>query len=123
MCNIVYLSENKMNQAEFFRTFDRSYRAYNWSIEDNRIVGRVKRGPYKGWKVNPITAVARSLGKGFYEYNELFAAAKRIGLTEKLTNAIQQACIGHAVNGHAVVVKGKILRSVCVSNNAVLSER
>ncbi len=107
-----------MNQREFFETFERISGAYNWYFVRNQIFGLVKRGPYKGTQVTPVTAVARSLGKGLYI--DTFRAGKAIGITSELSRAICNACLGVGVNGHSVVVKGKILRSIVLSKNAML---
>lgn len=110
-----------MNQREFFEKFDVIVDSYSWHQNGREIVGRVRRGVNKGKLVNPVTAVARSLGKGFFEIRNTLYAGESIGITEGLSIAIYNACLGTSFNGHAVVVKGKVLRSIVFSNQALLS--
>ena len=115
-----------MNQREFFEKFDVIVDSYSWHQNGREIVGRVRRGVNKGRLVNPVTAVARSLGKGFFDIEQIsrrntLYAGESIGITEGLSIAIYNACLGTSCNGHAVVVKGKVLRSIVFSNKALLS--
>ena len=117
-----------MNQREFFQVFNSVAHNYRW-VQDNGIIrGYVTRGKYKGCEVNPVTAVARSLGKGYFtdNYNLIgtYGAGIALGITSQLSLAIFQACYSRdVVNGHATVIRGKILNSLVFSKSASLQLR
>jgi hypothetical protein len=54
-----------MTQKDFLENFTSIASKYSWSYENNLILGVVKRGKDSDLKVNPVTAVARSLGYGY----------------------------------------------------------
>jgi hypothetical protein len=120
-----------MNQKEFFQVFNSVAHNYKW-VHDNGIIrGYVTRGKYKGREVNPVTAVARSLGKGYFTDNYnlggtsgTYRAGIVLGITSQLSLAIIQACYSRdVVNGHATVIRGKILNFLVFSKLVSLQLR
>lgn len=100
-----------MNQAEFLKAFRSIRKSYKWQYVNNQLVGVAKYGMHRGFKFNPITAVARSYAKnGYYENNGVGTsmAAASIALREELYNAI----MSKSNRGHAQIIRGHMLKSL-----------
>lgn len=96
-----------MTQATFLHTLTGVSSAYSWEYVDNKIVGVARRGQHKGKTVNPVTAVAASVGRGYFENTKRGTerAARAIGITPQLAMAVYSG----SNRGHAQIVRGKML--------------
>ena len=99
-----------MTQTVFLDTLTRVSSAYSWRYVDNKIVGVARRGQHKGKTFNPVTAVAGSLGNGYFENTKRGTerAAKSIGITPQLAMAVHSG----SNRGHAQIVRGKMLETI-----------
>ena len=110
-----------MSQVEFFNVFSRIAHNYKWVEENGIIKGYITRGKHNGDIVNPVTAVARSLRRGYYHTTQTQLAAYSLGISQKLALAILSVCSDKkAINGHSTVVKGKLLKSLLLNEQANL---
>ena len=103
-------SKTVTTQTEFLDTLTRVSSAYSWEYVDNGIIGVARRGQHKGKTFNPVTAVAGSLGSGYFKNTKRGTerAARAIGITPQLAMAVYSG----SNRGHAQIVRGKILETV-----------
>ena len=94
-----------MTQYDFLKTLNKVYKGYSWDYADNQLVGM--RG---GRSFNPVTAVAFSTGYGYHPNTKrgTTAAAKAIGVTNALANAVYS----QSNRGHAQIIRGKMCDTV-----------
>jgi len=97
-------------QTLFLESLAQNSHRYSWKYVDNKIVGIAKRGKYRKQVFNPVTAVAESLGFGYFDNNKRGTqrAAKAIGITQELALAIYSP----SNRGHAQIVRGKMLQTL-----------
>jgi len=103
-------SKTVMTQTVFLETLTRVSSAYSWEYVENKIVGVARRGQHKGKTFNPVTAVAGSLGSGYFENTKRGTerAARAIGITPQLAMAVYSG----SNRGHAHIVRGKMLETI-----------
>tara|TARA_B100001559_G_scaffold307586_1_gene299915 strand:- start:279 stop:599 length:321 start_codon:yes stop_codon:yes gene_type:complete len=100
-----------MQLNEFLNKLDSLSYAYRWDVDNhNKVVATIRSGPYRGYTLNPVTALAHKSGLGVYantrdgtEY-----AASLIGLSRKEARRIYSATLGTYNRGNTQVVRGKI---------------
>lgn len=99
-----------MNYRDFFDRLENVSGAYHWDINNNRVVATIQSGFFKGWTLNPITALAHKSGLGFF-YNtreDTEFAARLLGISRRLARNIYSATLGTYNRGNTQVVRGKI---------------
>lgn len=102
-----------MERNTFFQTLCNlnPARGYVFDIEDNNnIVGQITRGPNKGQRVNPVTALAYSQTGAVYGTNkrETQKAGRSLGLSSDFVDQLYAASVGSSNRGNTQVVRGKI---------------
>jgi hypothetical protein len=101
-----------MERNVFFQTLgDLSpARGYVFNVEDNNIVGEITRGPNKGQRVNPVTALAYRQTGAVYGTNkrETQKAGRSLGLSSDFIEQLYAASVGSSNRGNTQVMRGKI---------------
>ena len=99
-----------MNRSEFFNRLENVANAYHWDVNNNKITATIQSGPYKGFTLNPITALAHKSGFGFFDNtrDETEYAARFLGLSRNAARHIYSATLGTYNTGDTQVVRGKI---------------
>tara|TARA_R100000005_G_scaffold96071_1_gene80474 strand:- start:644 stop:979 length:336 start_codon:yes stop_codon:yes gene_type:complete len=108
-------AQTSMTQTAFLEALTRVVSSYSWEYNyqgnsSNKIVGVARRGKNKGKTFNPVTAVANSLGVGYFENTKrgTTRAARAIGITPQLAMAVYSG----SNRGHAQIVRGKMLETI-----------
>jgi hypothetical protein len=99
-----------MNKTDFFNKLQNISDAYRWDIDDNRLVAKIQRGYFKGFTLNPITALAHKSGWGFFHNNkkDTIFAAQLLGLPRSFAENIYGAIVAKNNHGNTQVVRGRI---------------
>jgi len=99
-----------MKLQEFIERLAKVSNSYSWSLENNKVVARIKNGPNKGRTLNPLTALAHKAGFGLFDDNRENAeqAASLFGLSRDQARNIYSATIGTKNRGNVQVIRGKI---------------
>lgn len=99
-----------MDSNEFYNTLSSLPQSYNFNVQDNTIIGTINRGPAKGVKLNPVTALVYRVTGEVYGTNkrETQKAGKVLGLTREFTDHVYNATTGVSNRGNTQVVRGKI---------------
>lgn len=99
-----------MNINEFYNRLYNVSESYRWDVNNNKVVATIQSGPYRGYTLNPITALAHKSGLGVFgdtrdatEY-----AASLLGIPRKLARNIYSATLGTYNHGNTQVVRGRI---------------
>lgn len=100
-----------MNYSEFFNSLENIASSYHWDVDgDNRVVAEIQRGDFKGFKLNPITALAHKKGFGFFrntrESTEF--AASLLGISRDFARSVYSATLATHNHGNTQVVRGRI---------------
>lgn len=99
-----------MNKHEFFDRLENVANSYHWDVEGNRVVATIQSGYFRGFKLNPITALAHKAGLGFYsntrEATEF--AARLLGLPRQFARNVYSATLATYNRGNTQVVRGRI---------------
>ncbi len=99
-----------MTYCDFFDRLENVSRSYNWNVQDNKVVATIKSGYFKGFTLNPITALAHKAGFGFIrntrEGTEF--AARLLGLPRSFARDVHSATLGTYNHGNTQVVRGRI---------------
>lgn len=100
-------TNGSMTQTNFLAKLSQYAKSYSWNYISNKFVGVMKRGSHRGSTFNAVTAVAYSLGVGYFENTKRGTqrAARAIGITPQLAMAVYSA----SNRGHAQIVRGKML--------------
>ena len=82
-----------MTEIKFLLTLADTTDAYKWYLKGNKIRAKARNGKTRGEIFDPITAVARYIGRGNYGVNKRGrkAAGKASELTSTLSNSVVQA--------------------------------
>lgn len=99
-----------MNRSEFFDRLENVANAYHWDVNGNKVLATIQRGWYRGFTLNPITALAHKAGYGFF-YNtreETEFAARLLGISRRFARNVYSATLGSYNHGDTQVVRGKI---------------
>jgi hypothetical protein len=99
-----------MKTKEFFDRLNNVAYAYDWSVDNNKVHATIKSGPYAGYTLNPITAVAHKSGHGVFENTRTGTeqAAHTLGLSRIVARQLYSATLGTHNRGNTQVVRGKI---------------
>jgi hypothetical protein len=100
-----------MKVSEFFDKLYNVSRSYHWTVNDNnKVVAKIQSGPYRGFTLNPVTALAHKAGFGFIEDTREGAeyAASLLGLSRDVARYVYRATLGSENHGNTQVVRGKI---------------
>jgi hypothetical protein len=99
-----------MTYCDFFDRLENVSRSYHWDVKDNKVVATIKSGYFKGFTLNPVTALAHKSGFGFIsntrEGTEL--AARLLGLSRSFARDVHSATLGTYNHGNTQVVRGRI---------------
>ena len=90
--------------------------AYHWDLDDKKLVATIQSGPFKGFTLNPITALAHKAGFGFFRNTreDTEFAASLIGIPRKVARKIYSATLGTYNRGDTQVVRGRIRNALGV---------
>jgi len=99
-----------MNYSDFFNRLENLSHAYHWDIDNKRVNATIQSGPLRGFKLNPITALAHKSGFGFFDNtrDETEYAARLLGIPRSKARHIYSATIASHNHGNTQVVRGKI---------------
>lgn len=100
-----------MNFSDFYDRLYNIASSYHWHLTDsNKVVATIQSGPYRGYTLNPITALAHKSGFGVLDDTRDGAeyAASLLGLPRSLARSIYSATLGTNNRGNTQVVRGKI---------------
>lgn len=99
-----------MNYSEFFNRLENVASAYRWDVDGNRVVAKIQSGTFKGFTLNPITALAHKAGLGFFDNTreDTEFAARFLGISRDFARNIYSATLGTYNHGNTQVVRGRI---------------
>jgi hypothetical protein len=103
--------EKSMNRNKLLNKLSNIAHAYHWDIyNDNRILATIQSGDFKGFKLNPITALAHKAGLGFFNNTreDTEYAARLLGISRSKARRIYSAILASYNHGDTQVVRGKI---------------
>jgi len=103
-----------MTFIDFFKRLLNVSSSYHWDItEDNRVVAFLQSGPFKGFRLNPITALAHKAGFGLFSDNkrDTILAGRLLGFNKSFAENVYNATASSYNRGNAQVLRGRI-RSV-----------
>lgn len=99
-----------MNAAEFYDRLYNVANAYHWQVSDKKVTAKLLSGPFRGFELNPLTALAHKCGYGLIcntrEGTEF--AASLFGLSRKFARSVHSATLGTFNRGNTQVVRGRI---------------
>jgi hypothetical protein len=99
-----------MNYSEFFNRLENVANAYHWDVDGNRVVAKIQSGTFRGFTLNPITALAHKAGFGFFDNTreDTEFAASFLGISRNFARSIYSATLGTYNHGNTQVVRGRI---------------
>lgn len=100
-----------MKVSEFLDKLYNVARSYHWTVDNkNKVVAEIQSGPYRGFTLNPVTALAHKAGFGFIEDTRSGTeyAASLLGLSRGVARYVYRATLGSENRGNTQVVRGKI---------------
>jgi hypothetical protein len=99
-----------MNYTEFFNRLENVSNSYHWDVDNNKVVAKIQSGDFRGFTLNPITALAHKSGFGFFNNNreDTEYAARLLGLSRRFARNIYSATLGSYNHGNTQVVRGRI---------------
>lgn len=99
-----------MKYSEFFNRLSNIAESYHWSLDNNKVIAKIQSGSFRGFKLNPITALAHKSGFGFFDdtRDDTEFAARLLGIPRSLARKIYSATLGTYNTGNTQVVRGKI---------------
>jgi hypothetical protein len=103
-----------MNFIHFFKRLLNISDSYHWDVnDDNRLTAVIQSGPFKGFRLNPITALAHKSGFGFFNDNkrDTIVAGRLLGFKRSFVENVYKATTSHDNHGDVQVLRGRI-RSV-----------
>jgi hypothetical protein len=102
--------EINMNNCKFLNKLSNIARSYHWDIDNKKVVATIQSGDWKGFKLNPITALAHKAGLGFFYNNreDTEFAARLLGISRTQARKIYSAILATYNHGDTQVVRGKI---------------
>jgi hypothetical protein len=100
----------EMKYSELFDKLSNLAGAYHWDINHNRVIATIQSGYYKGFTLNPITALAHKSGFGFFNNNreDTEFAARLLGIPRSIARNVYSATLGTYNRGNTQVVRGRI---------------
>jgi hypothetical protein len=99
-----------MNYREFFDRLENVASSYHWNVEHNDVVARIQSGTFRGFALNPITALAHKAGFGFFNNNkkDTLFAGRLLGLSTSFAEHVYEATKSYHNRGNTQVVRGRI---------------
>lgn len=99
-----------MERSEFFHRLENVASAYHWDVNNNKVVATIQSGDFRGFRLNPITALAHKAGFGFFEdtRDDTEFAARLLGISRRFARNVYSATLGTYNRGDTQVVRGKI---------------
>lgn len=99
-----------MNYSTFFEKLHNVANAYSWTVNHNKVVAELKSGSYKGFTLNPITALAHKAGLGLFSNNRESTefAARLLGIPRSVARNVYSATLATYNHGNTQVVRGRI---------------
>lgn len=99
-----------MKRSEFFSRLQNVANSYRWNIDDNKVTAKIQSGDFKGFTLNPITALAHKSGYGFFENtrDDTEFAARLLGISRNFARNIYSATLATYNYGDTQVVRGRI---------------
>lgn len=99
-----------MNYTEFFDRLENVSHSYHWDVEKNKVVAKIQSGDFRGFTLNPITALAHKSGFGFFgnTREDTEYAARLLGMPRKFARNVYSATLGTYNRGNTQVVRGRI---------------
>lgn len=99
-----------MNYSEFLNKLSNIANAYHWDINQNRVNATIQSGNYKGFTLNPITALAHKSGFGFFNNNreDTEFAARLLGIPRTFARNVYSATLASDNRGNTQVLRGRI---------------
>lgn len=99
-----------MKYNEFFNRLSNVANSYHWDINNNRVLATIQSGYYKGFTLNPITALAHKSGFGFFNNNreDTEFAARLLGIPRSIARNVYSATLATHNHGNTQVVRGRI---------------
>lgn len=99
-----------MNRSEFFNKLENVASAYHWGVNNNKVIATIQSGNFRGFRLNPITALAHKAGFGFFNdtREDTEFAARLLGISRRFARNVYSATLGTYNHGDTQVVRGKI---------------
>lgn len=99
-----------MDYREFFDRLSNVACAYHWNVNNNKVEATIQSGYFKGFKLNPITALAHKSGFGFFHNNreDTEFAARLLGIPRSFARNVYSATLATHNHGNVQVVRGRI---------------
>lgn len=99
-----------MNYSEFFDRLSNLANAYHWDINENRVSATIQSGNYKGFTLNPITALAHKSGFGLFSNTreDTEFAARLLGIPRTTARNVYSATLATYNRGNTQVLRGRI---------------
>ena len=99
-----------MERSEFFHKLENVANSYHWDVNNNKVVATIQSGDFRGFRLNPITALAHKAGLGFFEdtRDDTEFAARLLGISRRFARNVYSATLGTYNHGDTQVVRGKI---------------
>lgn len=99
-----------MNYNQFFDRLENVANAYRWDVQDNKVIAKIQSGYFRGFTLNPITALAHKSGFGLFNNTreDTEFAARLLGISRNVARNIYSATLGTYNRGNVQVVRGKI---------------
>lgn len=99
-----------MNRVDFFNKLENIAHSYHWDIDDNKVVATIQSGWNRGFKLNPITALAHKAGFGLFNNtrDETEYAARLLGIPRSFARNVYSATLATYNTGDTQVVRGRI---------------
>lgn len=99
-----------MKRSEFFDKLENISRSYHWDVSNNKVVATIQSGWFRGFTLNPITALAHKAGFGFFDNTRdgTEFAASLLGMSRNFARHVYSATLGTYNHGDTQVVRGRI---------------
>ncbi len=99
-----------MENFNFFERLNNIAYSYDWNVENKKVGATIHSGPYKGFTLNPVTALAHKAGHGVYEDTRegTEQAAYLLGISRSFARSLYSAILGTNNRGNTQVVRGRI---------------
>jgi hypothetical protein len=100
-----------MRLNEFYDRLFNISESYRWTVdENNKVVATIQSGPFRGFRVNPLTALAHKSGFGLIEDTRDGAefAAHLLGIPRRVARKLYSATLASNNHGNTQVLRGRI---------------
>lgn len=99
-----------MNFTDLYNRLYNLSSSYHWDVDNKRVTATIQSGPFRGFTLNPITALAHKSGLGFFENTRdgTEYAASLLGISRNVARTVYSATLGSYNHGNTQVVRGRI---------------